>query len=120
MLSWEISGYEAMDSLTLRQTTGKDSEFAYCVKRAAFKEYVAKVWGWNEEEQLQLHQQRFSAQDFRLINLAGTDIGIVAVVVAPDCLELNQLFLLPEHQGKGVGELKFAPGTDVLFHQMLE
>ena len=36
-------------------------------------------------------------------SLAGTDIGIVAVVVAPDCVKVNQLFLLPEHQGKGIG-----------------
>jgi len=92
-----------MGNLTLRQATPTDSEFAYCVKRAAFREYVEKVWGWDEDEQRQLHGQRFGAQDFRVINLAGTDIGIMAVVVAPDCMRLNQLFLLPEHQGKGIG-----------------
>ncbi|MGB2697207.1 MAG: GNAT family N-acetyltransferase [Candidatus Zixiibacteriota bacterium] len=92
-----------MDNLTLRKARPEDSEFAYCVKRAAFREYVEKVWGWDEDEQRQLHEQRFRAQDFRVINLVGTDIGIMAVVVAPDCVRLNQLFLLPEHQGKGIG-----------------
>ncbi|MDP3062545.1 MAG: GNAT family N-acetyltransferase, partial [Chloroflexota bacterium] len=28
---------------------------------------------------------------------------IMAVVVAPDCVKVNQLFVLPEHQGKGIG-----------------
>ncbi len=92
-----------MNSLMLRKASPDDSEFAYCAKRAAFREYVEKVWGWDEAEQRQLHEERFGAQDFRVINVAGADVGIMAVVVAPDCVRVNQLFLLPEHQGKGVG-----------------
>jgi GNAT superfamily N-acetyltransferase len=92
-----------MDNLIIRKARSENSEFAYCVKRVAFKEYVEKVWGWDEKEQQKLHAQRFRAQDFRVINLAGKDIGIIAMVVEPDCVRLNQLFLLPEYQGKGIG-----------------
>jgi GNAT superfamily N-acetyltransferase len=92
-----------MNSFTLRKASPNDSEFAYCVKRAALREYVEKVWGWDETEQRQLHEQRFRTQDFQVINWAGTDVGIMAVVVAPDCVKVNGLFLLPEHQGKGIG-----------------
>lgn len=92
-----------MDDPTLRAANPDDSEFAYCTKRAAFREYVEQVWGWDEEEQRQLHEQRFAAQDFRVISLAGTDVGIMAAVVAPDCVKVNQLFLLPGHQGQGIG-----------------
>ena len=92
-----------MNSLTLRKASPNDSEFAYCVKKAAFREYVEKVWGWDEDAQRQLHEQRFEAQDFRVINLAGTDIGVMASVTAHDSVKVNQLFLLPEHQGKGIG-----------------
>jgi N-acetylglutamate synthase-like GNAT family acetyltransferase len=92
-----------MNSLTLRKASPNDSEFAYWVRRAAFKEYLEKVEGWDEDEQKQLHEQRFGAQDFRVINMAGTDIGIMAVVKTPDCVKVNQLFLLPEHQGKDIG-----------------
>ena len=92
-----------MNSLTLRKASPNDSEFAYCARRAAFREYVEKVWGWDEDEQRQLHEQRFGAQDFWVINLAGTDVGIMAADEAPDCVKVNQLFLLPEHQGKGIG-----------------
>ncbi len=92
-----------MGSLTLREATPSDSEFAYLVKKAAYREYVEEVWGWDEDDQRQLHERRFAAQDIRVISLAGTDVGIMAVVVAPNCVKLNQLFLLPAHQGKGVG-----------------
>ena len=92
-----------MDDLVLRPAGPNDSEFAYCAKEAAFRPYVEKVWGWDEAEQRRVHEERFAAQDFRVISVAGTDVGIMAVVVAPDCLKLNQLFLLPEHQAKGIG-----------------
>ncbi len=92
-----------MVNLKLREAAQDDSGFAYRAKRAALREYVEKVWGWDEDEQRRLHEQRFRAQDFRIISLAGTDVGIMAMVVAPDCVKLNQVFVLPEHQGKGIG-----------------
>ncbi len=92
-----------MNSLTLRKAGPNDSEFAYCTRRAAFKEYIEKVKVWDEDEQRRLHERQFAAQDFRVINVAGTDVGIMGVVKAPDCVKVNQLFLLPAHQGKGIG-----------------
>lgn len=89
--------------ITLRQATPDDSEFAYRAKRAAFKEYAEQVWGWREEEQRRLHGQRFQAGVFRVIEAAGIPVGILAVTMAPDCVQLHQLFLLPEYQGQGIG-----------------
>ena len=92
-----------MDRLTLRRAGPDDSEFAYRARRAAFKEYVDKAGGWDEDEERRLHRQRFETQDFRIIHLAGADIGVLAVVTASDCVKVNQIFLLSEHQGRGVG-----------------
>lgn len=92
-----------MHDLTLRKAGPSDSAFAYRVKRAAFKEYVEKVWGWDEDEQRRLHAQRFGKHDFRIVNSDGTDVGIMTVAVATDCVHVHQLFLLPEHQSKGIG-----------------
>jgi GNAT superfamily N-acetyltransferase len=87
----------------LRSAGPRDSEFAYAARRAAFREYVERGASWDEEEQRTLHERRFQAQDFRIVSLSGTDVGILAMVVAPDEMRINQLFLLAEHQGKGVG-----------------
>ena len=35
--------------------------------------------------------------------VAGADAGILAVAHELDCLRVNQLLVLPEYQGKGVG-----------------
>lgn len=92
-----------MENLKLRKALPEDSEFAYQTKKAAFKQYVEQVWGWDEEEQRRLHKKRYASQEFHIIQLSGVDVGIMAVVREPDCIKLNQIFILPEHQGKSMG-----------------
>ncbi len=91
------------DRLKLRKASQDDMEFAFQVKRAAFREYAALVWGWDEDMQRQLHDRRFREQDYRIVNLDGKDIGIISMAVEPDCVFVNNLYILPEHQGQGVG-----------------
>jgi predicted mannosyl-3-phosphoglycerate phosphatase (HAD superfamily) len=93
----ECRRYDVMDNVELRKATSSDSEFAYQTKKAAFREYVEKVWGWDEEQQRQLHERRFASQDFQVIQVSGIDVGILAVVQQPDCVKVNQLFILPEY-----------------------
>ena len=92
-----------MKNLNLRKATADDSEFAYQTKKSAFRGYLEKTSGWGEEEQRQLHKRRFAEHDFRIIQLSGVDVGIMAMSRQPDCIKLHQLFLLPEYQGKGIG-----------------
>jgi GNAT superfamily N-acetyltransferase len=92
-----------MNNLRLRKATDVDSEFAYQTKKAAFKEYLEKVRSWDEDEQRQLHERRFASYDFQVIQMSGIDVGILAVVRLPDCVEIKHIFILPEHQSKGIG-----------------
>ena len=70
------------------------------MKRAAFREYVEQVWGWEEDEQRKLHDRRFRPEDFLIINLDGTDVGTMWSALDSDCVHVNQLYSLPEHQGQ--------------------
>ena len=60
-----------MKNLKLRKASPADCEFAYRTKKTAFRGYLEQVGGWNEDEQRQLHQRRFAAHDFRVIELSG-------------------------------------------------
>ena len=60
--------FESSDSIKLRKASQDDKEFAYQVKKAAFREYVERAWGWEEDGQRKLHYRRYRAQDFRIIN----------------------------------------------------
>jgi len=92
-----------MDNLRMRKATADDSEFAYRTKKAAFRKYVEKVWGWDAEEQRQLHERRFASQDFQVIQVSGIDVGILAIVRETDGVKVNQMFILPEYQRRGIG-----------------
>jgi len=92
-----------MSDLAMRAASADDGEFAYRAKRAAFKEYVDEAWGWDEDEQRRLHERRYQAQDYRVVSVTGVDVGVMAIVMASGALVVNQLFILPEHQGQGIG-----------------
>jgi GNAT superfamily N-acetyltransferase len=91
-----------MVDLVLRKTTAVDSEFAYQTKKGAFRVYVEQVWGWDEDEQRAMHQRRFDTQDFQIINVCGSDIGILSVIRQSDCMKVNQIYIIPEQQGRGI------------------
>jgi GNAT superfamily N-acetyltransferase len=90
-------------NLLLRPADPNDSEFAFQAKKAAFMQYVGQVWGWDEAQQRRLHEERFGAREFRIINVDGTDVGVIAVMAQPDCMDLYQLFILPRYQSRGIG-----------------
>lgn len=90
-------------AVTLRQATARDSEFAFQVKKTTMLEYVRRVWGWDEDEQRRLHRRRFAEQAFRIVIADGKEAGVLALSYEPDCVRVNQLLILPDYQGKGVG-----------------
>lgn len=92
-----------MEELSFRKAHTSDSEFVFTVKKAAFREYVEQVWGWDDNYQRELHNRRFAAQDVCIIQFRGTDVGFLSTSSTPDTLKVNQLFILPEYQGKGIG-----------------
>ena len=92
-----------MEEVSLRRAYASDSEFVFTVKKAAFREYVEQIWGWDDSYQRQLHNRRFAAQDFRIIQFREVDVGFLAISHTSDMLKINQLFILPEYQGRGIG-----------------
>ena len=92
-----------MEGLKFRKTQATDSEFVFAVKKAAFREYVEQIWGWDDTYQKELHNQRFDSQDLRIIQFNGTDVGFLSTSITPDALKVNQIYILPEYQGMGIG-----------------
>ena len=92
-----------MNELSLRKANANDSEFVFTVKKAAFREYVEQVWGWDDSYQRELHSRRFDSQELLIIQFRGIDIGFLSTSNTSDALKLNQLYILPEYQGRGIG-----------------
>lgn len=92
-----------MEALSFRKANANDSEFVFAVKEAAFREYIEQVWGWNDSYQQELHDRRFAAQNYRIIEFCGIDVGFLATSRTRETLKVNQLYILPEYQGRGIG-----------------
>ena len=92
-----------MEGLTLRNAHVSDSEFVFTVKKAAFREHVEQVYGWNDSHQRKLHNRRFATQDICIIQFHGTDVGFLATSSTPDTISVNQLFIFPDYQRRGIG-----------------
>jgi len=89
--------------VSLRESVPSDSEFVYLVKVAAFREYVERVWEWDEQEQRQRHDRRCASQDVRIVQVGDQDVGFLSTERTPGHLAVRQLFIHPSHQRRGVG-----------------
>ena len=89
--------------LCIRKARVNDSEFVFATKEKAFREYVERLWGWDENHQRELHNTRFATHDFHIIGFRGIDVGFFATSSTSEAVKLHQLFILPEYQSRGIG-----------------
>ena len=47
-------------SVALRPATPADSEFCFQLHKAAMGDYVAAIWGWDEQRQRDYHTRSFN------------------------------------------------------------
>ncbi len=92
-----------MDGLRIRKADSADVDFTFLVKEAAFREYVERVWGWDDVDQRELHELRFASQDVRIIQYKGIDVGYFSTSATADQVRIYQIFILPEYERKGLG-----------------
>ena len=92
-----------MEEVSLRKAHANDSEFVFTVKKAAYREYVEQVWGWDDDYQRERHNREFASHDFHIIQFRETDVGFFITSCTSDTLKVNQIFVLPEYQGRGIG-----------------
>jgi GNAT superfamily N-acetyltransferase len=96
-----------MPSVVLRPVTHQDGPFLYALLKATMQEYVEQTWGWDEEWQQTYFWTRFAADQEsghrQVIVRDGEDIGVLTVEERADELFLSQIYILPEHQGQGIG-----------------
>ena len=92
-----------MKALSIRKAQATDSDFVFTVKRAAFREYVEQIWGWDDTYQRELHNRRFNSQYIRIIQFHGADVGFLSTSTKSNTFKVDQLYILPDYQGKGIG-----------------
>ena len=89
----------------LRPTTELDSDFCYKVKKDALGDYVAQVWGWDEEFQRNFHRRDFELARPDVVIYQSADIGTFEVIEHSDHLHIGEFYILPLFQRRGIGAI---------------
>lgn len=88
----------------LRPCRPEDEAFARRVHREAYHDVVTRQFGgWEEEKQRELFDAKWDPHSFRVIVVGGADAGVVRYRKEGGHIELDEIQLLPEAQGAGVG-----------------
>jgi GNAT superfamily N-acetyltransferase len=90
--------------ITFRQATEADAPLFYSVINQTMREFIVATWGgWNEERVLRESLQDSTSRKAKVIQYNGQDIGVLLVNEEPSHFQLQQVYLLPPFQRKGIG-----------------
>jgi ribosomal protein S18 acetylase RimI-like enzyme len=78
-------------SWSLRPARAEDYDFLFTLHEATMREYVERVWGWDDEEQA------------KIIQAENHDIGLLVVEEEEGAIRLAEIELLPAWQRRGIG-----------------
>jgi len=87
-----------------RNATDDDFELTYQIKKTSLKPYIEKIWGWNEEVQLDFHIKDFKPEGTKILrDEYGNDIGLLSTSEDDTTLHINNILLRNTAQGNGIG-----------------
>lgn len=66
-------------------------------------DYVAAVWGWNDDDQRTYHDRRFDPERWQIITVDHADADVLVVEHRASDIYLERIELHPRHQGQGTG-----------------
>lgn len=69
----------------------------------SIKDYVQKIWGWNEEYQIKDFESDFILQDFKIITVEDKDIGFIQIIEEPFNINIAEIHITSNYQGYGIG-----------------
>ena len=91
-----------MNAVALRPAAPADSEFCFQLHKAAMGDYVAAVWGWDDEDQRAYHERGFDPDRWQVITVDGADAGTLVVEYRATEVYLGRIELHPHYQGQGI------------------
>lgn len=86
--------------------SGDDLEYLYRLCESTMRTYTEKVWGsWNELEIREHFAQALVERKFECIMEDGVRVGAISVERNEAHYQLEQIFIEPIHQNRGLGEI---------------
>lgn len=87
----------------LRPACPADREFFFSTREAAFRPYLEAISGWDEAHQRALADREFTGLPIQIIESGASAVGYLCVLHQEGHDFLDEIALLPEWQGRGLG-----------------
>jgi GNAT superfamily N-acetyltransferase len=90
-------------NLTLSPTTQSDADLLVTIRIAAMRESLERIGRFHPQRARERFMASFDPALCRFIEADGVRVGFVLVRPQEDHWHLDHLYIVPEHQGKGIG-----------------
>jgi len=93
-----------VSEIALRPAHADDAEFLFALMKVSLGPYVIETFGpWDDSAQRTRFFASLVLERHQIVEHNGECIGCLSVAREPELLRLNRVFLLPSHQGRGIG-----------------
>jgi GNAT superfamily N-acetyltransferase len=86
-----------------RPAAESDARFIYDLRAAGLREYVAQIWGWDDEAQAARFRDAFDPDRYQVVVVGGRDVGALSVEWRAHEVFLADIEIAPEWRGQGLG-----------------
>lgn len=80
-----------------------DYEFLKNVHHRTLKEYVSKIWGWEETAQDEFFARDFESGQIQIIKSSSISVGYLQLNEQKSEIHIVNILILPEFQNRGLG-----------------
>jgi ribosomal protein S18 acetylase RimI-like enzyme len=90
--------------LALRPATVDDYEYLYRLNEATMRAYAEQTYGpWDEAVVRRIFAERWRPATIRILVIDGQDAGMLEVLPSEKGVQLANIRVAPEYQGRGIG-----------------
>lgn len=90
--------------ISIHRAQPSDSEFAYHVLQTTMRDYAEMTWGtWLEADARTRVASDTRTGRSKIVQLASVPVGLLCVDKFDTHLQVDQLYILPEYQRRGIG-----------------
>jgi ribosomal protein S18 acetylase RimI-like enzyme len=100
-------------AISLRPARIDDQDFLLSLHHASMREYVAAVWGWDEDFQVEYFRNNFDPGRLRVIEIGGQAVGVIGFDLDRERLYIGPFEVSPAVQNRGVGSATLAEGLRI-------
>ncbi|MFT3947844.1 MAG: GNAT family N-acetyltransferase [Agriterribacter sp.] len=86
-----------------RKATDNDVTLTYSIKQSSIKHLVEKIWGWDNNFQIDYHRKSFVPNKTQIIIYGSSEVGFFVVNEYPGKVFIENILIDPAFQGKGIG-----------------